>query len=78
MDENSLGLKCSFLIIHVFSTTTKTRLKSIFFTVLAMKNLMNLASREFGKRLTTVFTIIKCHIPLRNNNMHFCEYFYVY
>lgn len=59
MDENSLGFKSSFVVIHVlfcFFTPLKPNVDSLSFTVLAMKDLMNLARTEVGRRLTSFYS----------------------
>lgn len=74
MDENSLGLKCSFFITHVFATTTNTGLKIKFYSI-SNEYFDEPFKNRIQKKINNTFYCIKiCYMPLKNNlciSLHF-------
>lgn len=67
MDENSLGLKCSFFITHVFATTTNTGLKIKFYSI-SNENFDEPCKKRIQKKSNNTFYCIKIfYMPLKNN-----------
>lgn len=72
MDKNSLGLKCSFFITHVFATTTNTGLKIKFYSI-SNENFDEPFKNRIQKKINNTFYCIKiCYMPLKITYAFLC------